>query len=515
MPKQIVSPAATIAGFVGLNEKRLLNGPPQETTSLDNVKVRNGVVEGRQGSALWGDVSTTADDQIIGLWEYYRSGTAAGTLIRMTSNKLAYWSGSAWTDITGTDFTGASNGRPQAVTMGEIQTFILVNEGVDRPRKYNGTGNSAVLGGTPPYAKAIEQYVGFLALGNISLDGSTFFPLDVILSDDPDGTWVECDDTQIYVTTLTLDESPGEIRALKVLGLELLAYKSDAIVAVRFTGGVTRFSRRKLDFPMGILAPLSLQSVGANRHIFLAQDRNLYLVDGQTVTPLPPKAQKSLRDMSATYAPWACSAVKEEDETYELFYQRSGSTYMDGRLTINYRTGEVTKAIYPFQVVSATGFRATQNEAQVLVVGAISPTATQVVYQLDTGTNDAGTAISRYFDLDWSDLGVSGTKYLTGCEFVFERARDCRVRISVAVDKSNKFNYGKWFDLQGHDPEETQVRVSYNIPSPVYGTWFKIRVEMFHDAATNVAKLLDYTPELIRVQPASVDTPALSTPNQT
>jgi len=505
---KIISPQG-IRDFRGLNERWRLDADNRETSSLDNVNVRNGVVEGRKGINEFDNITTVdADTPILQLMDHYAVSTQSSSLLRMTPTKVRKWNSatSVWDDITGVALAGASTARPQFCMVGELNYLSFTNEGADRPRKWTGTGNTAVWGGTPPYCKSMEFYVGFLALGNISSDGTTFSPLDVILSDDPDNTWVECDDTEIFVTTLTLDESPGEIRAMKVLGPVLMVYKADAIIPIRFVGGQSRFQRQKSMFPMGILAPLSLQSLGELGHIFLATDRNLYINNGQQVTALPPNLQKSLQEtLPASIAPHLRSMVDYNKGVYILGYQRAGTTYLDGVLEYNYQTGEFTKKVYPVEFNSMLAYKQTLNSDYVRLAS-----TSNLTYQLETGTDDNGTFVSRYFDIDWSLLGVPGNKWVTGGEFVFEKARDCRVRISVAVDKSSKFLYSKTYTLQGNDPDEALVRVAYDIPSPVYGTWFKFRVEMLHDAATNVVKFVEFTPELIPHQQASIDAPGLT-----
>jgi len=492
-----------IANWRGLNERRVIGADPRETASLDNVVVRNGTVQGRKGSALWGAVSTPAANNIIGLWQFDHSGSNAAKLVRMTATSMQYWNTTVWTDITGTALTGLANTRPQAATIGELEMFVTVNEGNDRPRKWTGSGNTAELAtSNAPYAHAVEFWKGFLGLGNISDDGSTFFPLDLILSDDPDGTWVECDETEIYVTRLTIDETPGAILACKVLGDDLLIYKTDGIVVLSFTGGVTRFRRRKLDFPMGLLAPLSLQCVGTSRHIFLAEDRNLYSTNGQAVQQFPRNVQKSLRDdMPALQATWAVGAVDEDSETYHFFYPRGGSEYNKGKISLNYTSEEFTKSLYPYEISSAVGFRATTSSDMVIVAG----TGSNLVYQLDTQADDNGTAISRYFDVDWSQLGAPGDKHLLGGEFVFTKSANCRVKISVAVDKSSVFQFPRTFSLKGTDPDETVVRIPYRTPTPLYGSWFKFRVQMYHDGNSNVAELLEFEPESVIKHPIAED----------
>lgn len=486
-----------LRGFRGLDENRDWNADSRTTSSLTNVIVRNGTVTGRPGIDEFDSITTAASPAtIIGFADHYNTATATSTLLRMTSTKVEKWTGvgGSWSDITGTALNGTSTTRPDFCMVGELDYLSMCNEGLDRPRKWTGSGNTSVWGGTPPYAKCNEFYVGFLALGNVSDDGSTFDPLTVVLSDDPDNTWVECDDTEIFVTTLVLDESPGEIRRLKVLGPTLLAYKADAIVAVTFVGGATRFHRRKLDFPMGILAPRSLQDLGSAGHIFLASDRNLYLVKGTEVSPLPKNLQTSLQEtITIGNAPYVQSALDIDHETYHLF---SGTT----RLSYNYRTGEFYRGTFAPTFTAAYGFRVAFNTAIRTIAASAS-----LVYELTTGADDNGTSVTRYFDMDWTDFGQQGNKWLLGAELSFTRVRDCRVRISAAADRSSRFLYPKWFSLQGSNTSEDTVRVSYQIPSPIFGTWFKLRVEMFQDAATNLVELLEISPEIIVLNASSED----------
>lgn len=509
---KIESPGRSLVGFRGLNERRLIDTDPTYTSNLDNVNVRNGVVEGRKGINEWDDITTAAGTTIIGLMDHYQSSSGASSLLRMLPAAVEKWNDgtNAWDDVTGTALNGGTTTRPQFCQIAELDYLAFTNEGEDRPRKYTGSGNTAVLGGTPPYAKAIEYYVGFLALGNVSDDGSTFTGIELALSDDPDGTWTECNDTEIYVTSLFLDETPGEIRALKVNAADLFAYKADSVVKVTFTLGVTRFVRRKMDFPLGILAPLSLQAIPNLGHIFLATDRNLYINDGQAIKPLPFNVQKALQTvLPADVAPYCRSMVDHTTGTYILGYQRAGSTYLDALIEYNYQTGEFTRKLYPVEFNAMLAYKETLDSDYARLAA-----SSTLVYQLETGTDDNGTALNRFYEIDWTTFGIPGLKYMTGGEFTFEKARDCRVKISVAVDRSSKFQYAKWFDLRGSDPDETNIRVSYNIPSPVHGTWFKIRIDMYHDGATNVVKLLDFTPEIIAMQRASVDTPSQQQPNK-
>jgi hypothetical protein len=493
-----------IGQFKGLNERKILGGDPSETTSLDNVIVRNGTVKGRLGMSKFDDISV-AGGTIHYLMDYYHTDSGESSLLRLDSTAVEVWdaTNSEWDDITGATSLTLSNffDRPQHAMIGELNMLIFTNEGQDRPRKWVGTGNTALLGGTPPFCKAIGYYVGFGALGNISSDGVTWRPLDLILSDDPDNTWEDCSGSGLYVTTLTLDESPGEIRCMGVIGKSLFVYKSDAIVEVKFTGGPTRFARNKMAFPLGILAPLSRQPIGEMGEIFLATDRNLYINNGQSVVPLPRNVQKSLQEtLTAFTAPYCRSMVDLSTETYILGYQREGSAALDATLSYNYRTGEFSRSQYPVEFTAMLGFK-WDNDVDVYRLAS----SQTLVYQLEEGADDDGdTSKLRYFDIDWSQFGYSGNKYMLGAQFVFKKSRDCRVRISMGVDKNSKLLYPKTFSLQGRDVNETEVRVDYRIPSPLMGSWFRFRVEMYQDS-TSQCELLGCEPEMIPLSRTSDD----------
>jgi len=206
-------------------------------------------------------------------------------------------------------------------------------------------------------------------------------------------------------------------------------------------------------------------------------------------------------------APFCRSSLDVDHEEYHLYYQRVGTSFMDGEIIYNYRTGEFSREIYPVEFNAAQGFRASATTAWRLVAS-----SSTLTYEIGLGTDDDGTAVSRFYDVDDNKLGMPGDGWLTGAEFVFVRNRDLRVRISVAVDKSSKFIYSKAFTLQGSDPDERDVKVQWYPPSPIHGSWFRFRVEMLHDSSTNVVELKEFNPEIIPTNQADeqLDRPSYS-----
>src|SRR3990167_5362101 len=320
--------SVSISGFRGLNQRKLLGRNPEQTTNLENVIVRDGIIRGRKGITTFDNIGTASvTPTIIGLFPFYRSKTEVASLLRVTSSRVELWndSGNAWDNITGPTIANDTTKFPQATILDD--TLFFVTGSVVLLRKYSGSGNTSLVGGSPPYAKAIASYVGFLFLGNTSTDGATWSPLNVQYSDDPDVDWTPCDGN-----TLILDETPGDVRVLKTHARLLLAGKSDAIIAIRWTGGQTRFVQEKI-YDKGVIAPLSWQQCGEIGHIFLGSDLNLYITNGVQTKPLPFNVQKALQEtMSITKAPICVAAVDEDKTTYHLFYSTSASdTWLAGR----------------------------------------------------------------------------------------------------------------------------------------------------------------------------------------
>lgn len=472
----------TISGFKGLNQILIRGTDRTQTRTLDGVRLRHGKVFSQGGiTKLRGITTASATTPIIALMRYEGTDQAT-TVLRMTPTKVhkLNTSGNSWDDATGTDLTGISSTRPQWT--GHKGVLVFTNEGKDRPRKWTGSGNTTVLGGTPPYAKAIADYEKFLMLGNISSDGTTFNPRRIAYSDDYDVNWSSCTGFEI-----NLDETDGEIRAMLPLGKVLIVYKADAVQPVRFVGGNTRFTHDVFPFDQGILAPRSLQMVGNAAHAFLATDLQLYRVSTDGIKALPPFVIDQLQStMDVSKATAATSAVAADVDSYHLLYPVATSdTYKRGRISYNFRTGEFFHRTYAgHEFLDIMAFKYAPNEAEHVIAS-----ASDLVYEIDhTTVDDDGTAVSRYIDTDWQDFENDEEKYLRAVQLRFKRSPGVRVKISLALDDLETFRYEKVYDLKGRSGEET-TRIEYNPPQDLTGRSFNVRIRFFHDVAGAVGEL--------------------------
>ena len=485
-----------IEGFKGLNDSVVPGISPVLTPQLSNVKINHGRVIGRGGMTKYLGIDTDAGAQIIGLFNFRRaSGTH--TLVRMLPTAMERLSGT-WGDITGTALSGTSSTRPQFDIIDDI--LVFTNEGLDRPRKWTGAGNTANIGGTPPFCKGLKAWIGFLFLFNVS-DNGTF--TDIFdghrmgkYSDDWDNDWSICDGNEVV-----LDETPGAWVASEILGRNMIAFKTDGLVQLRFVEGQTRFHQERVPIDVGCIAPLTIAKIGEAGICFLGTDGMLYIITQEGIKPvsfdalfntLPPHLDENRFK-------FARSLVDEDDHIYYLLYN-SGSEdindeHLDSWASYNFRTGEFSKGtlgnvssagVLSKIVTSASGFRPADDDEQALVVGTTDDTAGQLVHEFDAGTDDDGVAITREWITNWQNLGEEG--WLHGARLIFKKNATAKVRVSVARNLGESFRFEQVFSLAGGKPVDDVVELNYRFP-PQWTNWANIRVRMLHRTAASYTEL--------------------------
>jgi len=481
------------------------------TRDARNVWFRDGQVHDRDGVVKLGG-SSAADSAIDGLFPYTLIGDTR-YLIRITTTAVAQYNetSNVWTNITGTALTGTSNTLVDATVIDD--TFIFTN-GKDKPRKWAGTGNTAVIAsdGASVWGKTVVAFQGFLMFGNWSSDGTTFDKgIEIIYADDWDtaASWEPCNTNIIVVA-----ETPGEILKMGVLDRSLMVYKRDGVVKLTFNPGSSSFRHELMPFDMGILAPNSLVTINRVGHIFMARDKQLYLNDGQTIRPVPRHVAEELRIRTIdAYVKFSCAANDYTKTTYTLLYPKTAaSTWLDGRIDYNYVSGEFSKgdyqeAVRKFHRLAAFDF----TDASTVRSTLVATDDNKLVYRLDSGQNDETTVPTRYYTSDWTNLGFVGDKYLRGGVFVFNRIPGGRVRISVAQDYQEQFRYAQTFSLSGLDVTSDDVVIRYELTS-LLGNEFNFKLEFFRDVSTaaNVFKSA-----YLRFTPLSEDTRELQPMAQT
>ncbi len=484
-----------VLAFKGLNDYTVPLQDASYTRSLNSVVTRYDRLLGGLGINKLRSISTVSDTTpIIGLMPFYDTALTT-VLYRMTPtavHKLNTGS-DTWDDKTGTALTGTSTSIPQHIV--HKDTLVFTNDGHDRPRQLLGAdANSAVLGGTPPFCHGIFQAWGFLFLLNISDDGSTFYPRRLRYSDDFNVNWDLCNGNE-----LNFNETNGGL----VTGINwsefVVIFKRDALFRLEFPGAPVRFNQPRIESDHGLLADLSAKKVEGVGAVYLGTDYRLHICNGYMTKNMPSHVQRKLDEtLYKGAAKWAFATVTGSKDTYNLFYRSSASdSYARNRIMFNFTTGEFDHRVYSgHQFVSGGKFRydSTEDERHVAA-------SSTLVYELDTAVeDDDGTAMDRYYDIDWTDCGEQGEKYLKGVTLEAKANTSGRVAISVAANYSSTFIFEKFFSLRSLVSHNDYVKIPYRIDPGLKGTRFSVRIRIMQDDGTQVEIM---PPALLHFEPES------------
>ena len=485
----------------GYSDKFNVGDPPVITNQLSNVKIRRGIVSGRGGMTKYPTGVSAAAADIIGLFNY-RQADGGHILVRMQPTSVQWLNAGAWTDITGTALTGTVSSRPQYTLAddsgaGDAISLLFTN-GIDLPRYWNGSGNTAsIASGTSPYGKGIFYYLGFVFLTNVSDDGTFTDIFDGHrtgrFSDDWNTSWGICTEDLIV-----LDETPGSWDASVVLGRSVIACKSDGFVLLRHTTATgARFTQELMTDKVGILSSLSLQKLDETSAICMGTDNTLLLLTVQGVRSISYEELFELMKpaISAGRLHLSRSAVNHNDKTYYLFYDRTGlsNQLLDSYVAFHYAGKEFTKGELGKSVIAAEAFKTSDSAAVDLLVSS----SDDYVQEFDTGLDDDGTAITRTWQTGWQKFSEQG--WLYGARLIFAQSGTGKVRIDVATDFGD-FRSQQTFSLKGGSPSDDYVEITYRMPSPARCEFANIRIKFLHTAAATETELQQIGFELAPIQ---------------
>lgn len=473
----------------GYSDTFNVGDPPVLTNQLNNVKIRHGIVSGRGGMTKYPVGASAAAADIIGLFNY-RQADGGHILVRMQPTSVQWLDSGSWTDITGTALTGTTSTRPAYAIVddsgaGDAMTLLFTN-GIDKPRYWNGTGNTTVIASnTSPYGKGVFYYLGFVFLTNVSDDGTFTDIFDGHrtgrFSDDWNNDWGVCDGNLIV-----LDETPGSWEASVVLGRAVIACKSDGFVLLRHTTATgTRFTQELLTDKVGIMSALSLQKLDENTAICLGTDNTLLLLSPTGVKSISYAELHQLIEpaVSAGRLHLSRSAVKHNEKTYYLFYDRTGLTVqlLDSYISLHTGGKEFSKGTLGKNIIAAETFKTTDRAEEDLVVSSED----DFVQEFDAGLDDDGTAITRTWQTGWQKFAEEG--WLHGARMIFEQGSG-KVRVDVAVN-FGPFRSAQTFKLRGVGPSDDFVEITYRMPAPILCEFANIRLTFIHPLATTTTKL--------------------------
>jgi hypothetical protein len=307
-------------------------------SNAQNVQVKNGVIQKRIGTV---SIGSSLGGRILGMGELEVGINRYLVRIGLTTAQVLDRSGPTWSNIK-TGLTGTVDDQIYFAypNIGGSKVMVYVN-GVDRPRKYDGS-TEAALGGTPPVARFAAYFGGYMVLAYIIDGGDTFFAR-VQWSDtgDPE-TWTPAGDNNAGSIDLADDESNSEITGIHPFGDFLSVHKEGSIYLgqVVTTSEVFRFSRKET---VGAVSNGSIQNLPGGYQCFLSRD-GIRLFNGVSSDLIGSSINEELRDsMNPQQLKRATSILVQDIDEYWVGIPIGSDTEPQTVYKFNYKTGDVYK----------------------------------------------------------------------------------------------------------------------------------------------------------------------------
>ena len=249
-----------------------------------------------------------------------------------TQTKLYELSGTTWSDVSRVgDYVGAADSVWRFAQFGDIS--LAVNA-TDAFQYSNGSGDFADLSGAPK-AAVIETVGGFVMVGNYN-DGSSV----------PDGikwsAFLDYSDWTPDVATqagdLRLLDTPGEVRGLKRLGPNAVAYKEQSMYLGVNNGPPVLWGFTLISGEIGAVSHESIVSI-ETAHFFISRS-DIFMFDGARPVPIGDGIREwFFNDLNSDFA-FKIRGIHDKNNAQILWYypstQSTGS--LDSCIIFNYRT---------------------------------------------------------------------------------------------------------------------------------------------------------------------------------
>lgn len=328
---------------------------PQSATNNKNMELDRNVIRKRRGTESMG---ATLSERVM---RYFELTVGASTrLIRVGGTKVEAFNKSSevWSDVANSALTAGADdivdfGFP-LLSGAKIATFT---NGIDAVRKIAITSDDADLGGSPPLARYLLSFGGYLLLAYV-VDGGNTFESRV--------QWSDSGDIEEWSTgnagSEDLVDDPEQITGLGLFSRFVTVHKPNSIYLGQLTstGNVFRFDRKSTG--VGTVAGPTIANLPSGEQIFLATD-GLHLFNGITAPLIESPIQEELREsMNPNYARRSQAIFIEELDEYWVCVATGSDANPQDVYKYNWRTRQVYKDKRT-NLTAIGQFRNTQDDA--------------------------------------------------------------------------------------------------------------------------------------------------------
>lgn len=252
-----------------------------------NFFVDRGLLRKRNGTST---VGQNASSIIMAGREFTRDDVRYNVRVSRTNVEQYDSVGLNWDDITGAALTGSEDDIvSMAIPTLSGKQILCITNGIDPIRKYDGSGTTVNLGGSPPVAKYIQEYEGYLVAANIrgGVDQGQLVQ------------WPNTFDPENWSTrnagNQLLTEGGEDISGLNRFGKFLCVHKPNLIYLGRLVSSSAIFQFDPVPTGVGTICNATIQNLPTGEQSFLAQD-GIRIFNGMTADPIPSPVNDEIRD---------------------------------------------------------------------------------------------------------------------------------------------------------------------------------------------------------------------------
>jgi hypothetical protein len=397
---------------------------PRQAPNCQNMEINRQILRKRWGTQAMG---ASMGERIMDFGALQIGEVVK--LLRVGLTKTELWDdvAAAWTDVAGASWTGTEDDIFDFAfpLIGGAKIMAITN-GVDPIMKYTGSGNTAALGGTPPKARFMLDYNGYLLLLYI-IDGGVTYSGRI--------QWPDTGDPENWTPgvgsnagSVDLVDDGKDITGADWFGQYVAVHKESAIYLGYLTqgSGIFQFDRKATG--IGTCARETIQNLPDGTQIFLARD-GLHLFNGITAPLIPSPIMDEIREtLNPANAFKSKSILVREKDEYWVFMPIGSDTEPQTCYKYNYRLGYAWKDVRANLTAVSSYFKtddptwdedvgtwdaATDRWDDVINL-ALNPIpvfgdTVGNVTQRNNGATDAGAAIDAFWDskdFTCQDLGV-------------------------------------------------------------------------------------------------------------
>lgn len=247
-----------------------------------NIRFYRNELRKRPGKSVMGNI-TDDGSQVMGLGKLELPSLKY--LVRASKKRLEKLNSAtnSWDSIAATDFTGGDEDFFSFVTVTERQLLVLTN-GFDSIRKWNGSGNAAVLGGNPGLAKYLTYVSPYLLLAYVT-ESSNPFPWKI--------KWCDTDDPENWSTgnagSALVSNDASKIQQIAKLNDFVAVYKEQALYLGRKVDTSDIFIFEPIKTGIGLIAPRAWADAEGN-HYFMGLN-DFYVWNGIRIESIGKNAR--------------------------------------------------------------------------------------------------------------------------------------------------------------------------------------------------------------------------------